>query len=214
VLPGNEDIDYYPKDDYIIDNKDGDPENGDANNGEPEANTINDYDKLIGATFLLDPMRAPGNVATKATVLKRKTDLHGKPLGRGHSNPLLDTREYVVELEDGMFDSYFANTIAENLYTQCDAEGREFNTIQEIIDHKTDGQALFYYVNGQQRNKKTTAGWKLQVEFTNGSTDWIPLKDVKHSNPIQLAEYAIMNKIDDEPAFKWWVPWSCVNENE
>jgi hypothetical protein len=61
-------------------------------------------------------------------------------------------------------------------------------------------------VNGQQRNKKTTAGWKLQVEFSDGSTDWIPLKDLKNSNPIQLAEYAILNKIDDEPAFKWWAP--------
>ena len=30
VLPGNEDIDYYLKDDYTIDNKNRDPENGDA----------------------------------------------------------------------------------------------------------------------------------------------------------------------------------------
>jgi hypothetical protein len=123
---------------------------------------------------------------------------------------LLDTREYIVELEDGTYDSYFANTIAENLFTQCDAEGREFNVVKEIIDHKTDGHALtvqdgFYINNGQKRDKKTTAGWKLQVEFSDGTTDWIPLKDLKNSNPIQLAEYAIMNKIDHEPAFKWWV---------
>ena len=211
VIPGNEDIDYYPRDDYQADRENGDPENGDVDDGEPEADAVDDYDKLIGATFLLDPIRAPGNVATKATVVRRKTDAQGKPLGRAHRNPLLDTREYVVELEDGTFDSYFANTIAENLFTQCDAEGRQFNTIRDIIDHKTDGHAIsrqdgVYYVNGQRRNKKTTAGWKLQVEFTDGTTDWIPLKDVKHSNPIQLAEYAIMNKIDDEPAFKWWVP--------
>ncbi len=37
-------------------------------------------------------------------------------------------------------------------------------------------------------------------------TSWLPLKDVKESNPIELAEYAILNHIDDEPAFKWWVP--------
>jgi hypothetical protein len=41
----------------------------------PEANNIDDYDKLFGATFLLDPMQAPGNVATKATVLKHKTGI-------------------------------------------------------------------------------------------------------------------------------------------
>ncbi len=37
-------------------------------------------------------------------------------------------------------------------------------------------------------------------------TDWLPLRDVKESNPIELAEYAIACKIDHEPAFRWWVP--------
>ena len=34
----------------------------------------------------------------------------------------------------------------------------------------------------------------------------IPLKDLKESNPIYVAEYAIANKIEHEPAFAWWVP--------
>jgi len=29
--------------------------------------------------------------------------------------------------------------------------------------------------------------------------------EVKEANPIELAEYAVTAKIDDEPAFKWWV---------
>jgi hypothetical protein len=45
----------------------------------------------------------------------------------------------------------------------------------------------------------------IYVEFTDGTTAWLPLKDVKESNPIELAEYAILNRIDDKPAFKWWV---------
>jgi hypothetical protein len=54
VLPGN-DIDYYPTDQYTIDLENGDPENGDADDeGQPEADTIDDYDTLVGATFLLD----------------------------------------------------------------------------------------------------------------------------------------------------------------
>eukprot|EP00979_Chaetoceros_neogracilis_P016060 scaffold6898_cov247-Chaetoceros_neogracile.AAC.1 len=51
----------------------------------------------------------------------------------------------------------------------------------------------------------TTAGWKLEVEWKDGSVDWVPLKDLKASNPLELAEYAVANEIDDEPAFKWWV---------
>ena len=54
--------------------------------------------------------------------------------------------------------------------------------------------------------KRTTAGWKINVEFSDGTTDWLPLRDVKESNPIELAEYAVGCKIDHEPAFKWWVP--------
>ena len=34
---------------------------------------------------------------------------------------------------------------------------------------------------------------------------WIELKDLKDSNPIEVAEYAVENRIVEEPAFKWWV---------
>ncbi len=113
-------------------------------------------------------------------------------------------------LKDGTYDSYFANTIAENFYSQCNAEGREFNTVRDIVGHRKDGHALpkadgYETIGGHQRPKKTTAGWKLNVEFSDGTTSLLPLKDVKERNPIELAEYAILNKLDDEPAFKWWV---------
>jgi hypothetical protein len=32
-----------------------------------------------------------------------------------------------------------------------------------------------------------------------------PLKDLKESNPVQVAQYAALNQIADEPAFAWWV---------
>ena len=43
------------------------------------------------------------------------------------------------------------------------------------------------------------------MEFSDGTISWLLLKDVKESNPIKLAKYAILNKLHDEPAFKWWV---------
>jgi hypothetical protein len=36
-------------------------------------------------------------------------------------------------------------------------------------------------------------------------SNWAALKDMKHSYPIQVVEYAIANHIDDEPVFMWWV---------
>ena len=38
-----------------------------------------------------------------------------------------------------------------------------------------------------------------------GSIYWVPLKYLKHSNPVDLAEYAVVNEISDEAAFNWWV---------
>ena len=34
------------------------------------------------------------------------------------------------------------------------------------------------------------------------------MKELKESNPVQLAEYCVNNKIDDEPAMAWWVPYT------
>ena len=59
--------------------------------------------------------------------------------------------------------------------------------------------------NGNQSPKMTTRGWKLLVEWKDSSSSWIPLKDLKVSNPVELAEYAIANGLSEEPAFKWWV---------
>jgi hypothetical protein len=35
--------------------------------------------------------------------------------------------------------------------------------------------------------------------------NWLPLKTLKDSNPIETAEYAVSNKLAGEPAFVWWV---------
>jgi len=178
----------------------------------PEADDIDDHDKWIGATFLLDPLRNTDKVGTKARVVQRRTDPFGNPIGRAHPNPLMDTREYDVVLEDGTYDVYCANTIAENLWSQCDSEGRDVQQFKEIIDHKKDGHALaadngYDIVGGLRKPKKTKAGWKILVEFVDGSTAWLPMKDVKEGNPVKLAKYAVVNKLQEEPAFKWWVSY-------
>ena len=52
---------------------------------------------------------------------------------------------------------------------------------------------------------KTTRRWDLLVEWKDVSSSWIPLKYLKASNPVELAEYAAGICLDIEPAFKWWV---------
>ena len=37
---------------------------------------------------------------------------------------------------------------------------------------------------------------------------------VKSSNPIELAEYAVNNKLSDEPSFRWWVKSTLKGRNK
>ena len=37
--------------------------------------------------------------------------------------------------------------------------------------------------------------------------EWIPLKVLKESNPVEVAEFANATGLIEEPAFKWWVPY-------
>jgi ribosomal protein L31E len=62
--------------------------------------------------------------------------------------------------------------------------------------------------------RKSTRGWKLLcVEWRDGSTSWESLADLKESNPVEVAEYAIAKGIDQEPAFAWWVPFTVRRRN-
>ena len=49
-------------------------------------------------------------------------------------------------------------------------------------------------------HRRTTKGWQLLVPRKDGSTSWTPLKDLKESNPVEEAVYAVANKIVKEPA--------------
>ena len=60
---------------------------------------------------------------------------------------------------------------------------------------------------GTRRLRQTTVGWKFLVEWANSSRQWIDLKLLKESNPVQVAEYVTARNIADEPAFAWWVPY-------
>ena len=73
-----------------------------------------------------------------------------------------------------------------------------------IIDHKVDKRKAvkkedaFHVINGHKYRRKTTAGWKLCVQWKDESTSWLPLSDIKESYPVQVAEYAEAAGIADE----------------
>ncbi len=46
----------------------------------------------------------------------------------------------------------------------------------------------------------------MNILWRDGTTSWEHLQNLKESNPIQVAEYAVANKLVEEAAFAWWVP--------
>mmetsp|Transcript_2147 Transcript_2147/g.3294 ORF Transcript_2147/g.3294 Transcript_2147/m.3294 type:complete len:1178 (+) Transcript_2147:1032-4565(+) len=162
-------------------------------------------DPLIQASIILPR----GDRSELGRVLDRKRNAEGLYVGRKHKMPALDSRVYVVEFQDGEKVDISYNTIAEHLYSQVDSEGNQYQNFKEIIGHRKGKNAIdiadqYTYHNGRKTKKKTTAGWDLEVEWKDGSSSWISLKEMKNSNPVEVAQYAIDNRIDHEAAFDWW----------
>ena len=162
--------------------------------------------------FVGSEVRIPqGDGYIAARVTKRAKGPDGNPIGKSHTNPLLDTRLYEIEQVDGTIRELQANVISENLFSQSDSEGRQHMLMEEIVSHKKDGTAIkkgdefISLPNRQPRRKITTRGWKLQVMWKDGSSDWVPLSELKESYPMEVAEYAVAAQIHHEPAFASWI---------
>ncbi len=166
------------------------------------------YDQYITAKVMLPR----GDVLEKAIVTSRKRDANGALIGRANANPLLDTRVYEVQFSDGASSEYSANVIAENIFATVDDDGYECVLLDEIIDHRCDpaiaitiDDSWITGFNGNRSRRRTSKGWELCVSWKDGSTSWLPLKDLRSSNPLQVADYAIAHNLQDEPAFSWWI---------
>jgi hypothetical protein len=108
--------------------------------GMPEADsfTVAAYDKYIGAQ-----LRMPLNDALlEAKVLGRARDGEGNPIGISHANPLQDARVYDVEFPDRSTAEYGANLIATAMFAQVDNEGRSYQILDKIVDHRKTKDAI------------------------------------------------------------------------
>ena len=166
------------------------------------------HDNLIGTPVLLP---VAGRLL-EGKVKSRKRSADGTELiGKENHNPLLDTRIYNVEFPDGGVAEYSTNVIIESLMENTNEHGETMGMIAGIVDHRKNNDAIpltesVTDIAGKSHRVITTKGWEFCVEWTDGTQSWIPLKDVKNSNPIMAAEYAISKGIQQEPAFAWWVP--------
>jgi hypothetical protein len=191
---------------YLEDEPADEPNCFDVSGFVPDVDNVDGYDEYIGAELMFDFM---GDNVARGRVIKRAKGKDGQPLGTRNANPILDTRMYTVQLSDGSHHELSANIIAENLYAQVNEQGHQQLIFREIIRHRTNEEftnEMPIKTGSNFHLPKTTKGWEIQVSFWDESTAWLPMNEVQMSNPIELAEYAVMSWIAKEPAFVWWVP--------
>ena len=68
-------------------------------------------------------------------------------------------------------------------------------------------------VNGKKVRKRATTGWDIEVEWRDSATSWLPLKEIKETNSVELARYGKDNHLLDEPVFAWWVPHNLKKQD-
>ena len=154
----------------------------------PDREDIEDdhYDQYIGSDVLL-PL---GDSFKTGHVTNRKRNADGKAMGTANSNPILDSREYIVEFPDGAEAEYSANVIAESMYAQCDIDGNQHLILDAIVDYKKDANAIamtdrYQIIKGRKYLRKTTKDWHMCVKWRDGTSTWERLSDLKESNPIE-----------------------------
>ena len=65
-------------------------------------------------------------------------DTNGRPIGVANENPILDSRMYEMEYNDGHTSSLEAILVAENLFAQFDQAGNRFTILDSITGTRTD----------------------------------------------------------------------------
>ena len=147
-----------------------------------------------------------------AKVIRRSIGPDGKIVGAFNENPILNTLVYDVEFLDGAVKQYAANVIAENVLNQVDSMGCHTQALDRIVLHERMGNAVsmkdshITTKRGVRKPRQTTIGWRFLCEWKDGTSTWVPLKILKESNPVEVAEYVIALDLEDQPAFAWWVP--------
>ena len=117
---------------------------------------------------------------------KHKRDASGNTIVEKNSNPILDSRMYVLEFPYGRKEDF-----SENLLNQADLDGSETGQIDEVIDIKkylsiavAKEGGTFITASGQERDIVITNGWDVHIHCKDQSTSWIPMAEVKSGNPI------------------------------
>ena len=83
-----------------------------------------------------------GDTYSRGRVTGRKIDVDGNVVGRRKDNPILDTRKYCVEFDDGEVIELTSNVISESMYAVYDDSGDEYLIMDLIVDYPNNDKAV------------------------------------------------------------------------
>ena len=135
---------------------------------------------------------AYGN-AVYGRVKKRVRNDAGQAVDIVNKNLFLDKSKYEVDYLDGYIEKMTTDKISENILSQIDSQGNHFLLLKEINNnckYSPEINRVYKFLTSKSGNvhaKKTTGGCNFKVEWKGGSSEWVPLVDLKHSNPVYLA---------------------------
>jgi len=98
------------------------------------------------------------------------------------------------------------------MYSQCNSEGNQYPLLDTFVDYRRSDKALTMEqqcttdASGQVRRIKTCTGWQICCQWHDRSTSWQEVSLLCNSHRVEVAEYAIAQKIDKEPTLNWWIP--------
>lgn len=121
-------------------------------------------------------------------------------MGRKHTIPTLDSRIFTVKLPDGEEKDIKYTFLAEQLFSKLESKGNQYRLFKGIIGHqrlknsvdKADG---FRQAGRKKVCQKTVAGYNLELEWKYSSASWLPLREVKETNSVNVAIYARDNDL-------------------
>ena len=123
-------------------------------------------------------MMPRGTTLSKERVTGHKLDAGGQLCGRANNNPILNTRTYLVQFDDGEVTELTANVIAAQMYAQYESDGNMYVMLDDLTGHRKSSQD--FYIKDQKtterhgRNmmRRSTAGWQFFCQWKDGSTSW------------------------------------------
>ena len=113
-----------------------------------------------------------------------------------------------VEFEDEDVIEHMTYVIGENMLTRTNDYGHATMALQAMLNYRTDEtlHALkdkHAHDNNQKKLRKSSQGWDLEVIWKDGTTDWLPLDDVKKDKHVEVAEHASARNACKKVSFNW-----------